>query len=143
MSQAADLSGREGSANHREHRKDPSHQQPVQGPCKGFAQKIHCNKAGGSSEHPAFIRGASSIPVLWSMRQLCFMLKHKKEQPKDRELQEHEETHTSKGKLALFSLSRVKGQVCVCFIPLRSASPGSAEQGTPAGCSCIILLINV
>lgn len=62
MSQAADLSGSEGFANHSQDRKDPSHQQPVQCPRKVFAQKIHCRtrlKAAGN--HPAFIQGASSI----------------------------------------------------------------------------------
>lgn len=72
------------------------------------------------------------------------MLKDKKEQPKDRGLQEHKETHTSKGKLALFSLSTVKGQVCVCSIPLGSAKPGSAEWA-PASIDSVlrITLLNI
>lgn len=118
MSQAADLSGSEGFANHSQDRKDSSHQQPVQCPCRVFAQKIHCRtKLKAAGNHPAFIQGASSIVSAVEQEATLLYVKRKKEQPKDRELQKHEETHTSKGNLALFSLFRIKGQVCICFIP--------------------------
>lgn len=60
------------------------------------------------------------------------MLKDKKEQPKDRELQKRQETHTSKGNLALFSLFRIKGQVCACFIPLRKGARALLNRIQPA-----------
>lgn len=59
------------------------------------------------------------------------MLKDKKEQPKDRELQEHKESHTSNGRLAFLSLFRAKGQLCVCFTPLRSANLAQLNRMQP------------
>lgn len=67
-------------------------------------------------------------------------VKHKEEQPQGREVQERKETHIAKGKLTLFSLSRVKGPVWVCFTPLRSASSGPAEQGAASKDSALGLM---
>lgn len=46
--------------------------------------------------------------VLWTSKKYCFMLKRKKE--KGKKSYKHKKTHTFKGKIALFSFFKIKGQ---------------------------------